>query len=69
MLDDGSDLVEGDCEQVVQHEREPLGGRQRVQHHEQRGAHRVGQHRLPFGVDPVDRVGHVLVQRLLTPGG
>jgi hypothetical protein len=66
-LDDGRDLVEGDGEQVVQHEREPLGGRQRVEHYEQRGAHRVGQHRLAFGVHPVDRVGHVLVQQLLTP--
>jgi hypothetical protein len=32
--DDGSDLVEGHGEHVVQHEREPLGRGQRVEYHE-----------------------------------
>jgi hypothetical protein len=35
---DGSDLVEGDGEHVVQHEREPLGGSQHFEYHQQRGA-------------------------------
>jgi len=40
---DGSDLVEGHGEHVVQDEGEPLGGSQRFEHHEQRGTDRVGQ--------------------------
>ena len=34
---------------VVQDEREPLGGTQRVQHHHQRGTDRIGQQRLVLG--------------------
>ena len=68
---DGRDLVEGHGEHVVQHEREPLGGSQRFEHHEQRETDRVGQQRFVLGVDPVlaahDRLGHVRVQRLLAP--
>ena len=37
----------------MQHEREPLGGIQRLEHHEQRQADRVGQQRLVLGIDPV----------------
>ena len=44
--DDRADLVERHGEQVVQDERQPLGGRERVQHDQQRGPDRVGQHRL-----------------------
>ena len=40
----------GTGEDVVQHERQPLGRRQGVQHHEQRQAHRVGQQRPVLGV-------------------
>ena len=53
--DDGRDLVERHAEHVVQHEREPLGGRQRLEHDEQREPDRVGQQRLVLGVDPVRR--------------
>jgi hypothetical protein len=49
-------LVEGHREQVVQHEREPLGGSERLQHHEQRETDRVGQERLLLGVDAVGAV-------------
>ena len=49
--DDRGDLVEGHGEHVVQHEGEPLGRRQRVEHDEQREADRVGQQRLVLGVD------------------
>jgi hypothetical protein len=35
----------------VQHERQPLGRRQRVQHNQQRQADRVRQHCLVFGVE------------------
>jgi len=40
---DGSDLVEGDGEHIVQHERDPLGGSQRLEHHEQGETDRGGQ--------------------------
>jgi hypothetical protein len=49
---DRRDLVEGHGEHVVQHEREPFGRGQRVQHHEQGQADRVGEHRLVLGVGP-----------------
>ena len=56
------DLVERHGEHVVQHERQPLGGRQRVEHHQQREADRVGQHRFVLGVGVGrrlgDRIGH-----------
>ena len=42
-VDDRRDLVEGHGEDVVEHEREPLGGAQRFEHHEQRETDRVGQ--------------------------
>ena len=47
---DGSDLVEGNGEDVVQHEREPLGGSQSVEHQEQREADRIGQQCSVLGV-------------------
>ena len=47
---DGCDLVERQVEHVVQHERHPLGGRQRLEHHQQREPDRVGQQRLVLGV-------------------
>jgi hypothetical protein len=49
-LNDRSDLVEGHGEQVVQHERDPFGGSQPVEDHQQRQADRVGQQRLLLGV-------------------
>jgi len=51
-LHDGRDLVKGHGEQVVQHEREPFGRGQSVQHHEQGQADRVRQHRLVLRVCP-----------------
>ena len=41
-VDDRRDLVEGHGEDVVEHEREPLGGAQRLEHHEQRETDGVG---------------------------
>src|SRR2546427_482911 len=70
---DGSDLVEGQVEHVVQHERDPLGGSQRLEYHEQRETDRLGQERVVLGVDPGvaarDRLGRVRapLQRLLGP--
>ena len=68
---DGGDLVEGHGEHVVQHEREPLGGSQGLEHHEQRETDRVGQQRFLLGVDcrprGSRRLRHVRVQRLLPP--
>ena len=70
-LDDRRDLVEGHGEDVVQHEREPLRRRQRVQHREQRQADRIGQQRLVLGIDPVhpvdDRIREPSGERLLPP--
>jgi hypothetical protein len=70
---DRRDLVEGHGEHVVQHERDPLGGCQGVQHHQQRQADPLGQQRLLLRVHGAvlgtdDRVGEAGVQGLLTPG-
>jgi hypothetical protein len=57
----------------VQHERQPLGRRQRLQHHQQRQPDPLGQQRFLLRVGLVlaadDRVGqvHGRVQRLLAP--
>ena len=60
----------------MQHERDPLGGSQRFEHHEQRETDRVGHECLVLGIDPVraarpgerrDRLGNVRVEGLLTP--
>jgi hypothetical protein len=68
-VDDRRDLVEGHGEDVVEHEREPLGGAQRLEHHEQRETDGVGDQRLVLGVGAVgavdDRLGHVHAERLL----
>ncbi len=70
-VDDRRDLVEGHSEHVVQNEREPLGGAQRLEDHEQGETHRVGQERLVLRVRPIgavdDRLGHVNADRLLAP--
>ena len=53
----------------MQYERDPLGGSQRFEHHEQRETDRVGEDRLVLGVDSgfvaLDRVGRLGVERLL----
>ena len=68
---DGSDLLEGHGEHVVQHERDPLAGGQRVQDHEQRGTDRIGQHCFVLGIGPLpathERLGPVRAQGLLAP--
>jgi hypothetical protein len=55
----------------VQHEREPLGWRERLEHDEQREPDRVGQQRLVLGIGPVggihDRIGDADADRLLAP--
>jgi hypothetical protein len=60
-------------EHVVQHERQALGRGQRLQHHEQREADRVGQQGLGLGVRLVavrhDRVGQAHVEGVLAAGG
>ena len=59
--------IERHGEHVVQDEGEPLGRSQRIEYHEQGGAYRVGQQRFALGVDGVDGIRHVSVQRLLAP--
>ena len=65
-VDDGSDLVERHGEQVVQHERQPFGRCQGLEHDEQREADGVGQQGLVLGVAEVgaihDRVRHVCLE-------
>ena len=56
----------------MQHEREPLRRRQRLEHDEQRQADGIGQQRLVLGIDPVHpvdkRIGEPSGERLLPPG-
>ena len=70
-IDDRRDLVEGHGEDVVEHEREPLGGAQRLEHHQQRETDGVGQQCLVLGVGAVravdDRLRDVHVERLFAP--
>src|SRR6185437_3256721 len=47
---DRGDLFEGDREHVVQDERQPFGGAQGLQYHQQRETDGVGDQRLLFGV-------------------
>ena len=61
-VDDQRDVLERHREQVVEHERQALGGLQRLEHDEQRGADRVGGQRLRLRVRrgvvrPRDRSG------------
>ncbi len=69
---DRRDLGERQVEHVVQHERQPLGGRQPLQDDEQRHPDRVGEQRLLFRVDRLCsrrvRGGIRLVERLLGSG-
>ena len=48
--DDVGDLVEGHREQVVQHERHPFGGAQRLEDDLEREADAVGHQGLELGV-------------------
>ena len=69
-VDQRRDLAEGHGEEVVQDEGQPLGGRQRLEHDQQRQGDGVGQLGLVRGVagGDDDRIGHVGLQRLLAPG-
>ena len=76
-VNDGADLAERHTEDVVQDEREPLGGSQRVQHHHQRGTDRIGQQRLvlraglagrPEARVKLGRLGRQRPSQLLPPG-
>jgi len=71
--DDGPDLVEGHGEHVVQHERQPLGGTERVEDHEQGRADGIGQQRFVLGVAPgrgaLDAVRQIPAGRFFAPGG
>ena len=49
-VDDRTDLVERDAEHVMQDEREPLGGRERVEDDHQRHPDAVGEQRLVLGI-------------------
>jgi len=68
---DGSYLVEGQVEHVVQHERDPLGGGELFEYHEECETDRVGQERLLLGVDPILAThggrGSEVAEWLLTP--
>ena len=79
--EDLADLGEGHGEDVVQHERRPLGRSEGVKDHQQRQPRRLAHQRLRLGIgagrgrgrrraEGDDRVGHmdVQVERLLAPG-
>ena len=70
-LDEGGDFGVGQREDVVQHECEPFGGRERVEHHQQREADRLTEHRLVCGISPgcrrLDCVQYRPRERFLTP--
>jgi hypothetical protein len=55
-LHDRRDLAKRHGEHVVQHERDPFGRVQGVQHDQQRPADRIGQNRLVFRVAPRARL-------------
>ena len=61
---DRRDLVERQAERVVQHERDPFSGRERIEHHEHREPDRVREHRLLLGTGNRRLLD---VQRLLAP--
>ena len=63
-LDDRRDLVERHAEHVVEHEREPLRRRQRLEHDEQRQPDGVGHHRVALRPGVVRRAD----DRLRKPG-
>ena len=50
-MEDRRDVRKRHAEHVVQHERQPLGRSERVEHHEQRKPDRVGDQRLLLRVD------------------
>ena len=52
-VDDRGDVLEGHREDVVEDEREALGGLQRLEHDEQRGSHGVGGQGLALRVGAV----------------
>ena len=67
-VDDRRDLVERHAEDVVEHEGEPLGRLERVEHDEKREADRIGEHRFGLGFPLTasdDRIGQTHVQRIL----
>jgi hypothetical protein len=63
------DLVERDCEHVVQDECHPLGRGKQLQHDQHGGADRIGQDRLLFGVQDMSwrrgRLGQRRIERQL----
>ena len=67
--DDRRDLVEGQREHVVQDEREPFGGSERLEHDVEGEADAVGDQSLVLGrgraVDRHDRLGHPRADELL----
>ena len=72
-IDDRTDLVERDAEHVVQNEREPLGGRERIEDDHQRHPDAVGEQRLVLGIvlafpeQGDGRLSRPLVDEILAP--
>lgn len=64
---------EGHVEDVMQDERQPFGGSERLEHDQQREPDRVRDQRFVRGVDGTDRrddrIGHVGINRLFASGG
>ena len=58
-IDDRRDLLERHTEHVVQHERQPLRGLERLEDHDQREADRIGEQHLLRGVGADDGIRDV----------
>ena len=68
-FEDLADLVERHREHVVQHEGDPLGRTERVEHDQQRGSDRLGQQRVLGRIVAVVGLGRRrALDRLLGPG-
>ena len=69
--DDRCDLVERHGEDVVQHEGDTLGGRQRIEHDQQGEPDRIAQQGFLLGIDPLlrtqDGIREVRLQGRLAP--
>jgi hypothetical protein len=70
-VDDRRDLLERQAEHVVQHECEPLRRGERLEHDEQRGPDRVGEHGFALGVDAeltaLEHLDNAALERVLAP--
>src|SRR5262245_37135175 len=66
-LHDGCNLLEGHVEDVVQHERDAFGGRERLDHHQQCETDRIAQQCFMLGAHSVSAVDDQIRHASLAP--